>query len=372
MTATAAGPRQSLVREAIKWGGMAKFRRHNRWARFFYRSALLLDADSVMARRMLGTVRDRAVQLPDLNYVSIGTTGTCNASCVHCPTGKATTANSPRGTMPMEIFRKIIDGILDEGLHVKDQIGFGLFGDGLVDPLVVERARYLRAALPDVVLTINTNGAAFNAAKHAELDKYASVVTLHCESLVPATYDYLMTPLRAKNVHQKYEPILAAFPGKVVVSCPVTRANLPELPALREWFMARGANRVIFDPMASRCVEDTTIFDELSLNPMPIRCPSSIMADLIVDCDGLVINCCQDFSRLEPIGDLSKETLAETLQSIARQMRERQLAEGRHDEISTCSRCFGDARTPDFPFDQSIPEKSPRLAKVLEQAEASG
>ena len=369
MTASAAGIRQSLVDEAIKWGGMAKFRHRNRWARFFYRTALALDARSVLARRMLGTVAVRAVQLPDLNYVSIGTTGTCNASCVHCPTGKAITANSPRGTMSMEIFRKIIDGILDEGIHVKDQIGFGLFGDGLVDPLVVERAKYLRAALPDVVLTINTNGAAFNAAKHAVLNDYASVVTLHCESLTPETYDYLMAPLRAKNVHQKYEPILAAFPGKVVVSVPVTRANLPELPALRDWFMARGAHRVIFDPMASRCVEDTTIFDQLSLNPAPIRCPSSIMADLIVDCDGVVINCCQDFTRIEPIGDLSKETLAETMQSIARKMRERQLAEGRHGEIATCSRCFGDARTPDFPFDQAIPEQSPRLARELETAQ---
>lgn len=252
----------------------------------------------------------------------------------------------------MEIFRTIVDGIVAEGLIVQDQIGFGLFGDGLVDPLVLERARYLRERLPDVRLTINTNGAAFNADRHAALNDYATVVTLHCESLVPATYDYLMAPLRAKNVHPKYEKILAAYPGKVTVSVPVSRANMGELHHIRDWFMGRGAESVVFDPLASRCVEDRTVFDGLSLRPIPIRCPSSIMADLIVDCDGLVLNCCQDFSRIEPIGDLSRESLAETLASVARAARERQLAENRHGEIATCSRCFGDGRTPDFPFDQ--------------------
>jgi hypothetical protein len=30
------------------------------------------------------------------------------------------------------------------------------------------------------------------------------------------------------------------------------------------------------------------------------------------------------------------------------------MADGKHDEISTCSRCFGDVRTPNFPFDHPV------------------
>lgn len=343
--------RQSLSREFQKWGGMAKFRDRPRLAERLYRASVGLDGGNHAARRIQHVLKARRAGVDPLNFVVIGTTGTCNASCVHCPTGKASTANSPRGTMPMEIFKTIIDGIVEEGIEVQDQISFGLFGDSLVDPLVVERARYLRDRLPEVRLSVVTNGAAFNAAKHRALGDYASVIALHCESLVPKTYDYLMAPLRAKNVHPKYERILETYPGKVHVSVPVSRANLYELESVRDWFMARGAADVVFDPMSSRCAEDMTVFDTLSLAPMEIRCSASAMADLVVDCDGVVLNCCQDFSRLEPIGDLARETLRETLASVARADRKRQLAENRHDEIVTCSRCMGDARSPRFPFD---------------------
>ena len=209
-----------------KWGGMAKYRHRPRLAGLLYRTALLLDPRLPLARRELAKARPRpAGGVPHLNAVGIGTTGTCNASCVHCPTGKESTANSPRGTMPMPLFRKIIDGIADEGVAIDSHIAFGLFGDGLVDPLVVERARYLREKLPDALFSVNTNGAAYNRAKHAALFDHVTLLSLHCESLTPATYDYLMTPLRAKNVFPKYEAILKDFPGKVRVSVPVSRAN---------------------------------------------------------------------------------------------------------------------------------------------------
>jgi len=353
-TATA-GPIGKLALLLQKWGGMAKYRHQPRLASLSYRAALLVDSNLPLARRELAKARPRPDGgVPHLNSVGIGTTGTCNASCVHCPTGKASTANSPRGTMPMDLFRKIIDGIADEGVAVDSHIGFGLFGDGLVDPLVVERARYLRTRLPDVIFSVNTNGAAYNHAKHAVLYDHVTLIALHCESLTPATYDYLMTPLRAKNVFPKYETILKDFPGKVRVSVPVSRANRDELTAIRDWFMERGAREVVFDPMASRCMDDRSLFDKLSLSPVRIRCDAEVARDLIVDCDGVVLSCCQDFVREVPIGNLAIESFRDTMTSLARQSFVQKMVGGCHDEISTCSRCYGDVRTPNFPFDHPV------------------
>src|SRR3954463_8438863 len=98
---------------------MAKYRHRPRIAVSLYRLALVVDADLPLTRRELAKARPRAAgDVPHLNSVGIGTTGTCNASCIHCPTGKASTANSPRGTMPMDLFRKIIDGIVAEGVAI--------------------------------------------------------------------------------------------------------------------------------------------------------------------------------------------------------------------------------------------------------------
>ncbi len=246
--------------------------------------------------------------------------------------------------MPMPLFEKIIDGIVDNNLMVTDQIAFGLFGDALVDPLVVKRARYMREQLPDVRLSINTNGAAFNVEKHGPLNDLADTIALHCESLDATTYNYLMQPLRLERVMPKYEQILQTFPGKVVVSVPISQRNRHEATAIREWFESRGAREVAYDALSSRCAEDRTVFDGLALNPRPIRCPPLIMDDLIVDCDGFVLICCQDFQRIEGIGSLATESFAEVLTGAQRHHTRKLLAEQRHEELATCSRCFADIR----------------------------
>lgn len=350
-----AGPVRKLALLLQKWGGMAKYRQHPRLAALSWRAANLLDAELTITRREIAKARPRSQDgVQHLGAVGIGTTGTCNASCIHCPTGKASTANSPRGTMPMSIFHKIIDGIVEEGVAVDSHIGFGLFGDGLVDPMVVERARYVHEKLPDVIFSVNTNGAAYNSSKHKVLFPYVTLIALHCESLTPETYDYLMTPLRAKNVFPKYEQILRDFPGKVRVSVPVSRANREELPMIREWFLSRGAKEVVFDPMSSRCMEDLSLFQKLSLSPARVLCTSAVTHDLIVDCDGAVLPCCNDFAREQPIGNLAIETFRETMTNLARRQFAQTMDEGRHDEVPLCTRCFGDVRTPNFPFDHPV------------------
>jgi hypothetical protein len=280
----------------------------------------------------------------DLRFVAFGTTGRCNASCIHCPTGKAATADVPRMPMPMPLFRRIVGEMAELDLTVRSQVSLGLFGDGLVDPHVVERVRLLRAYLPQARISVNTNGAAYSPRRHAALADLTDVLALHVESLVPEVYDRLMAPLRLERMLPRLEQILRDFPGKVLVSIPVSRLNRAELPAMDAWFRARGAAAIGFDGLSSRCAEDRSVFESLALNPVPIRCKPVALDDLIVDCDGRVLICCQDFQRIEPIGDLTATHLADVLVSDARQTVRAQFEQGRHAERTTCRRCYGDPR----------------------------
>lgn len=278
----------------------------------------------------------------ELHFVAIGTTGLCNASCIHCPTGKAVTAHVPRVPMAMPLFKRIIDQMAELGLSVNDQLSFGLFGDGLVDPMVIERVRYARKMLPTVRLSVNTNGAAYNRAKHSVLAQEGVQVSLHIESMVAETYNELMAPLRLDRVMAKVEQMIEDFGEELYVSVPVSRANEAELPHILRYFYDRNVRKVGLDSLSSRCAQDLTVFNRLAIDPIPIRCPPKITNDLIVDSDGLVLICCQDFERIEGIGDLSKESLAHVLTNRARQQVRDQFANGRHDERQTCSRCYGD------------------------------
>ena len=84
------------------------------------------------------------------------------------------------------------------------------------------------------------------------------------------------------------------------------------------------------------------MFTSLALNPHKIRCPAEILDDLIIDCDGQVLMCCQDFRRREGIGNLKDESLAELLVGVKRANARKMLAQGRHEEFKTCSRCYAD------------------------------
>lgn len=362
----------SLSRNALRAARVFRRDGRRRLAEAAYLVSTALDPTDFTARRELRRMRPRPEGVPDsIRFLGLGTTGLCNASCIHCPTGKASTVMSPRNPMQMSLFTAIVDNLFQYGVAVENQVSFGLFGDGLVDPFVVERAQYLRRMLPDVFLSVNTNGAAFNAKKHAALNAENMVLALHCESLDPETYNDLMQPLRAERVFPKFEEILETFPGKVHVSVPVSRRNYAELRAVRDWFLERGAARVCFDPLSSRCVEDRSVFDAISLGPAPIACSSDILNDMIIDCDGTVLICCQDFTRSEPVGNLTKTPFGEIFQTARRLKVREMLDNGCHGELATCSKCFADMTTENFPFDYeaSFPGVRPLAQSPASQPE---
>lgn len=319
-----------------------------------YRKACELDPACADAKREVAQLRQvlrpAIPGLPThLRYVNIGTTSICNASCLHCPTGKAETGHVPRQHMPMPLYHAIMDGIAQLGIPIARQISFGLFGDSLVDPHIVARTAYARKLFPEVEIVLNTNGAAFHAERHGQLRASDAILSLHCESLSEETYNLLMKPLRFSRVFPKYAQILAAFPGRVHVSVPVSRLNQQELPAIRRWFLENGARSVTFDPLSSRCAEDRGLFESLALNPKRIRCGPTVLNDLIIDADGRVMICCQDFQRIVPIGEMAASTLREVLADPRREDVRAKLAARRHDEIATCSRCYGDLRASKKP-----------------------
>ena len=73
-----------------------------------------------------------------------------------------------------------------------------------------------------------------------------------------------------------------------------------------------------------------------------MRCSSVVLDDLVIDCDGTVLRCCQDFTRAEPIATMADSSLREILFGAARQAHADMLDAAGHAASATCSRCFGD------------------------------
>jgi sulfatase maturation enzyme AslB (radical SAM superfamily) len=187
-----------------------------------------------------------------LRNIVVGGTNVCNASCVHCPTNKPLTAHLGQGAMSQSTFERIVDQIADR-CDIHGWASFGLYGDGLVDPLLVERASYFRKKIPHLTLSVATNGAAYSRIKHARLPDILDGITVHVESVSPAKYNTLMAPLRFENVSIKLEQIVEDFRGKVFIAIPWHRANHDQRQEIVDYFLARGVREVNFIGLSNRC-----------------------------------------------------------------------------------------------------------------------
>lgn len=280
-----------------------------------------------------------------LRSVVVGTTGVCNASCVHCPTNKPETAHLLRRPMDLSLFESLVDQLSAGRFAVRSFFSFGLFGDALLDPFVVERAEILHAKLPSVPFSINTNAAAYRPAAHAALVDYVKALVIHIESLRPEVYDVIMRPLRLEHVLPKIDMILQDFGRKATVGVPLHRANIGDRKAIAEYFLERGAGEIHFSALSNRCSQDPC-FDLLALAPQGPPCRGDIVQNLIVDWDGKVLMCCNDFQKKVPVGDLTDSSVEEILENQQRASFAAKLDAGEWPSIATCSKCKWDKVEP--------------------------
>jgi radical SAM protein with 4Fe4S-binding SPASM domain len=249
--------------------------------------------------------------------------------------------------MSLDAYKKLVDELAAD--YDVGRIGFGLYGDPLLDRFIGERVRYAREKLEATCLVINTNAAAYSPRKHAEALQAAHVVAIHIESMDAKVYNKIMSPLRLDRVMPKIEQIVREFGQKVTVVAPLHRWNHDEQQKIRDHFLALGCSDVAFPSITNRCsAEGDTIFRELAFAPVKNLCSSAILKDnLIIDWDGTVLPCCQDFQKLVPIGSLKNSNIKAALASQDRAAFGRMLDSGDDSSTPTCRNCYVD--TPPAP-----------------------
>lgn len=272
-----------------------------------------------------------------LKTMVIGTTAVCNANCSHCPTNKAYSKTQAKGVMSRELFEKIIDGLAEIGFD--GAVLFGLYGEPLQDPMFAERVDYVRKALPAANIGLSTNAAVYDRAKHKDALARVDMMAVHIEAMSPEIYATAMKPLKVHRTFPRAEQILADNRGRVHIVSPVHKENLNQVASLRTHWENLGAKETEFVALSNRCGQSPN-YDVISLAPTAVGCSSEMVeTELIVDWDGTVLTCCQDFHRMSKIGDLSKETVAEALVNADRTRVSELLNQKKWGCLKACAGC---------------------------------
>ena len=315
----------------------------------FHPSRCVQTNDNSSETSGLGAFRSAPGPEPSIRgfkKITFGTTGICNASCIHCPTNKVG-FRQRTGSMDFVLFKKILAELRDGGFG--GEIFFGLFAEPLEDRLLLDRIKLIKKLFPTLRISVATNLALFEPQKHSEIIDLIDHCSIHIEALTPEVYNRIMHPLKAERVFPKVNAAIRIARGKgegrVSITTPVHRENLGEVSGLFNYFTAQGAS-VRFTSICSRAWEGG-IYPKMALSPVGVACSPVVLTDeTFIDWDGVVLPCCFDFSKSMPLGNLNNQTFEDVFAS--REWRE--LAEtfrgGEWSSRPACSRCRVDQPKP--------------------------
>lgn len=278
-----------------------------------------------------------------LRFLVLGTTAVCNANCSHCPTNKAYSRAQAKGVMDMALFEKIVRDLA--AMDFAGTIAFGLFGEPLQDPQLAKRVAMIRALCPGATISLSTNAAMYEPDKHRTALAQIDDIAIHIEALTPAVYETAMKPLKVRRTFPRAEQLISDHKGRVHVVSPVHRDNLDQVADLKSYWEQRGAGETELIALSNRSGESPN-YEALCLAPTAVGCgPEMVITELVVDWDGAVLTCCQDFHRHGKIGDLKHESVAEALANQERARVRQTLNEKRWNELTACAGCKIDCET---------------------------
>jgi pyruvate-formate lyase-activating enzyme len=258
----------------------------------------------------------------------------CNAKCTFCSYHHS---NRSRQPMPEEIIRKVVDEIGASGERI--QIMPYYYGEPLMNPALFATCDYIVNNAPNTHIALSTNGSRLDSANVEELIsiKTLEFVNFSVYGGIRQTYEKLMgldystldkIEYAIKRIKEK-RPDVTLCIGATIDPRFVTEPDVLEL-------RRRFGNDVY---------PHTISFNNHHMKPEYIRKePSSsacitAFASVVVFCDGKVGLCCFDVNGDLGIGDVTKTSLMDAINSDMAQKYRCAHANGLKDVIPLCKSC---------------------------------
>jgi wyosine [tRNA(Phe)-imidazoG37] synthetase (radical SAM superfamily) len=271
-------------------------------------------------------------------HLAIETTNICNASCVFCPSPAQT---RKKGTMDMELFKKIIEDA--KSLNCVDVITHGGMGEPLCDKNISKRIEFEKKAIQPVV-QLHTNGELLNEETIYRLfDSGLDVLSISLNAYYPGIYKKL-TGLNYQRIKNNTERALAIKREKgyeTDIRITMVRRKETEQEEVEDF---TNYWRSFTPHVAVHPVKNWKDFSENTLRGKSTPC-KWIWRTLSIKWDGKVSVCHEDYDNKAVIGNLNRERIVDvfncdTLKEIRNSFYEGQTPPA--DLCGDCSRVYLD------------------------------
>lgn len=270
--------------------------------------------------------------------IDIGITNACNADCIMCPHNKL----KKFGFMDMKLYEKIIDDASSEGIK---NVTLTFFGEAMLDVKLNERVKYAKSK--GLHVSFFTNASLMDEEKargiiEAGLDN----IIISLDSDKKEVYEKIRRNLKfsdtKKNILKLLElkKTLNKKNPSVNLVFVLMNENASELKSFYEKWMPKvdGINVINMRNWAGAIDKKTK--HSLHFKKIIERTPCALLWNgFVVDWDGEVVICCDDYSHKVVIGDLNKESIRDVWEGkklkAIREMHKRK----EFSKIPICSQC---------------------------------
>ncbi len=267
--------------------------------------------------------------------LALETVNACNAACVMCPYPSMQRA---KGLMSMDTFHAVLDKVRSAGAPLRLITHAGL-GEPLLDRRLPERLRRERELFPNATRMIYTNASLLTRDKLVELiDAGLQSISISFNGLRKDTYERVM-PLDYERTLANVHDLLAyrratGVKLRVQMSCvPTEHCTAEEIAAFQACWAGQ-VDAVVIPPWINWMHQ---FRGEKVRRQLPCRYLWSV---LLVNYDGTVIMCCEDYEQKYPLGNLRSQSMMEVFNGpIAAGQRRNQLA-GDFDTPGVCKGCL--------------------------------
>jgi len=271
--------------------------------------------------------------------VDIGTTNLCNAACIMCPHSKL----KKMGTMDMNLYKKIIDNCAK--LNIKT-ITLSFFGEPFLDKTIIEKIKYAKQKGMDVGFYSNASLLNEELSKgiiNARLDS----ITISSDGATKETYEKIRKNLKfevtKKNVLGliNTKKKLNKKNPKVNLVLVELEENKREIKQFYKYWKGKvdGINIINMRNWANEIQKKGTK-ESFHFNKKISRKPCVLIwSKMVVDWNGDVVLCCDDWNHSTVLGNLKNQTIEEIWKGEKlRKIREAHI-KGEFYKVPLCSCC---------------------------------
>jgi radical SAM protein with 4Fe4S-binding SPASM domain len=271
--------------------------------------------------------------------VEIGTTNLCNAECIMCPHSKL----KKMGTMEMKLYKKIIDNCYK--LNIKSII-LSFFGEPFLDKEIIEKIKYAKEKKIHVAFYSNAsllNEEWANKIINSGLDS----ITISFDGYSKETYEKIRKKLKfdvvKKNILNLIETRrrMKKTNPKINLVLVELEENKREIKKFyEEWSKKVDTINIVNMRNWANSIQKEGTKESFHFNKKMKRKPCALIwQEMVVDWNGDVVLCNNDWLHSTVLGNLKKQSIEEIWKGEKlRKIREANI-KGEFYKVPLCSDC---------------------------------